>query len=263
MDSDIIGDFLISFYISAGLISIEAVLCHLFRKFVFKRPLSLGAAAAIDVLVFTLVCTPPSFLVADTISFSHGALAIFINIFILNHGYKDYKAEIDKMKEEEYQSNHPDKSKYDFAYLRVQDFCNGLYNDLDSNEYYDMALFTVRCLYFCLGWCIFHSDKSRRDLIDELQMDLLWKANPSELSDVTVHDKSNVLKKMLTTDYASFSNHMLAYKKDIIDPEYLKNSSKENYEKLVYLFVREIISVSDIEYYSGIISDFKSCMNEE
>ena len=132
------------------------------------------------------------------------------------------------------------------AYSKIIDYIDEtsdcLVDDTKLNYIYD-------CLYLCSAWCVFHANKDKKEQVESLRQRLLQKA-----------DELNLSVEKITDDYDAFNAHMLNYKKEVIDPEYLKDSSVENYNKLISVFVKEILNITDIKYYPEIFTDFLSCM---
>lgn len=148
-------------------------------------------------------------------------------------------------------------SSYNSAFLVIKDYNNGKItpSNLTSNDM--LYQYIINSFYICLGWCVFHANTAKKQMVlSEIDRFV------DDLEAVAPESSQGMAVSALKTTYRCMSDIMLRYKKDNIDPSYLQDNSKENYNKLITAFVEYVCKISKIEWYDGIVEDFKHCMDE-
>lgn len=251
MDNNFFSDFISTLlFVSVPFLLFESLACLLLRKFVFKRPIKLLIASISSGIANVLITTVLS-LVFD-ISFSaQGILNIVVTSYILNHGYSDYKAQKNLL------CSMPNIDKYDCAYLRVMDYVDGMYDKIIGEEAEKLAIFTIECLYFCSAYAIFHANPKQKHQVKDMRESL-------KLKQASIKSLRNTnLNSRLDLELDNFNQQMLKIKKSQVDPAYLQDKSKENYEHLLKTYLEQACELLGVECYEGIVEDFKRCMNEK
>lgn len=232
------NDWILDLILSATLILfIENLICWILRKCV-GHPIKTFYAALVSTAVnFIVTGFLMLFLTGSFINLVPGFINTMTTVCVLSCGYKKYFVEKNCLK---------NTQKYNRAYFKLKCYKDGFYDKFMDEK---TACYICDCLYLCSAWCIFHADKEKKEDLKPFKSCLLRKFLVSGFS-----------VEKLIDDYDAFNAHMLNYKKEVIDPEYLKDSSVENYNKLISVFVKEILNITDIKYYPEIFTDFLSCM---
>ena len=191
---------------------------------------------------------------------SGGIIAAIVSLYHLIKKKKDSK-------KEEY-ATLPDKlsytdeqirsftSSYNSAFRKIKDYNNDMIipSTLAGNDM--LYKYVVNSFYICLGWCVFHADTAKKKMvlceIDRF-VDNLEASAPENLQGMT---------SALKFTYRNMGDIMLRYKRNNIDPSYQQDSSKENYNNLISEFLEYVCKISKIEWYDGIVDDFKHCMDD-
>lgn len=150
--------------------------------------------------------------------------------------------------------------RYNAAFLILKDYNSGEFRNvsLESDQMLVNYIFSI--IPLCLGWCVFHNNKDKKEktITEAFRfLDDLIESAPKELADEAA--KLNSMKIF----YNGLDKNMVNYKKEVIDPAYIIDRSKENYNKLLTDFLKYICEYCpDIKWYDGILEDFRHCMEE-
>lgn len=143
------------------------------------------------------------------------------------------------------------------AFLILKDFNNGEFRNVSLKSNQLLVEYILNTIPLCIGWGIFHANQEKKQkaitesnrFLENLESDA-----PEELKVGIVGMRSV---------YNSLYKRMVKYKKENIDPKYLEDNSKENYEILITDFLKYICKIyPKIQWYDGIVEDFKHCMDE-
>lgn len=151
-----------------------------------------------------------------------------------------------------------DMHHFDCAYLRIKDYADGLYDNEPSHNQGRLFLLNFRCIGFCLGWCIFHANAEKQNKLlatKNLYYDKVKRnSNDPQKMENFIKETENM--------YLLAAQEMVKFKKTVVDPSYKEDSSTENYNRLLKLFLELVCELNEIEWYDGIVEDFKHCMDE-
>lgn len=156
---------------------------------------------------------------------------------------------------------HAYTQRYNNAFLILKDFNNGQFRNIsfESNQVLIDYIFNI--IPLCLGWGVFHGNKDKKvKAITEAFrfLDDLIESAPEEMAEEAANLNATKIY------YNGLDKMMIKYKKEVIDPAYIQDKSKENYDKLLTDFLKYICRIyPKIEWYDGIVEDFKHCMDEE
>lgn len=229
----------INWIATIAIVVFEAAICLILRYLILKRPVSKSTSLWMTILVFgiTWIIT---YILFDVSLKSQGFINILLNCYILSRGYDDYMSEIDD------EPSIINTKRLDLAFLRTKDYVEGVYDSAEEKELKNIVCNVYNSLLFCLAYAIFHANKTQKIKIQELKELLLSKTG-------------NV---GLNAQYEKVNQEMIAFKKEQIDPCYIKDNSKENYNRLLEIYLKQLCDISEIEWYDGIVEDFKHCMDE-
>lgn len=147
--------------------------------------------------------------------------------------------------------------RYSSAFLILKDFNNGVFRNVSLKSNQLLVEYIFNTIPLCIGWCVFHANQEKKQkaiteairFLDDLELDA-----PEAL-------KGNMIA--MKSVYETLCKRMLEFKKENIDPRYLKDSSKQNYNILITDFLKYICKIyPKIQWYDGIVEDFKHCMDE-
>lgn len=152
--------------------------------------------------------------------------------------------------------------RYNNAFLILKDYNNGLFHNVSFVSDQMLVGYIFHIIPLCFGWCTFHAnkDKKTKAITEAFRfLDNIIAAAPENRKE-EILASMNAMKNL----YNNLDSMMVKYKKEVIDPAYLQDRSKENYNKLLADFLKYIFELyPKLKWYDGIVEDFKHCMDEE
>ena len=143
----------------------------------------------------------------------------------------------------------------DNAYNKITAFAAGFYACGNKNEFGGLILYIAKCCNFCLDWCILCGDKEGKKRIVEAKNGFL-----NEFSNLGPQNTNIAadIDAFFEENYNTFSK----FRKEVIVPAYREDSSEENRDVLIKVYLEQVCKFLGINWYDGIVEDFKHCMDE-
>jgi hypothetical protein len=147
-------------------------------------------------------------------------------------------------------------TSFNWAFSHIQNYVDGKYDSYNYSKFNKITLHIANCLYVCSAYAIFHANSTQKNKIKEL--------SERFFSKVFFDERIDFKKTYFFTEqhFEKFNQELLTFKKEKIDSSYLEDGSKENYNRLLEIYLKKLCELNNTELYDGIIGDFKHCMDK-